>query len=270
MSETTSERRFRRATMDDLPVMLKIYQHARELMAANGNPTQWGNTFPREEVILDDIRQQRTMLLVDEADGKERVLAQFALCTGEDPTYAHIDGAWLDDDSYVTIHRIASSGIVKGAAKDCINWCIEHYGNVRAELEKDGAVPTLANVRRVIISIRKNKLPDPEVMGNAGSFFMNPVIPRSQFERLRGEYPDMPSYPLEGERVKVPAGWLIDRCGWKGKSLGPAAVHDRQALVLVNRGGATGRDVLRLAGEVVRSVQEKFGIAISPEVNVIE
>ena len=98
--------------MDDLPVMLKIYQHARELMAANGNPTQWGNTFPREEVILDDIRQQRTMLLVDEADGKERVLAQFALCTGEDPTYAHIDGAWLDDDSYVTIHRIASSGIV--------------------------------------------------------------------------------------------------------------------------------------------------------------
>ena len=104
--------------MDDLPVMLKIYQHARELMAANGNPTQWGNTFPREEVILDDIRQQRTMLLVDEADGKERVLAQFALCTGEDPTYAHIDGAWLDDDSYVTIHRIASSGIVKGAAKD--------------------------------------------------------------------------------------------------------------------------------------------------------
>ena len=144
------------------------------------------------------------------------------------------------------------------------------YGNVRAELEKEGAVPTLANVRRVIISIRKNKLPDPEVMGNAGSFFMNPVIPRSQFERLRGEYPDMPSYPLEGERVKVPAGWLIDRCGWKGKSLGPAAVHDRQALVLVNRGGATGRDVLRLAGEVVRSVQEKFGIAISPEVNVIE
>ena len=75
--------------MDDLPVMLKIYQHARELMAANGNPTQWGNTFPREEVILDDIRQQRTMLLVDEADGKERVLAQFALCTGEDPTDTH-------------------------------------------------------------------------------------------------------------------------------------------------------------------------------------
>ena len=119
--------------MDDLPVMLKIYQHARELMAANGNPTQWGNTFPREEVILDDIRQQRTMLLVDEADGKERVLAQFALCTGEDPTYAHIDGAWLDNDTYVTIHRIAASGLVRHAARDCIRWALKHYGNVRAD-----------------------------------------------------------------------------------------------------------------------------------------
>ena len=119
--------------MDDLPVMLKINQHARELMAANGNPTQWGNTFPREEVILDDIRQQRTMLLVDEADGKERVLAQFALCTDDDPTYAHIDGAWLDDDSYVTIHRIAASGLVRHAARDCIRWALKHYGNVRAD-----------------------------------------------------------------------------------------------------------------------------------------
>ena len=113
--------------------MLGIYQHARELMAANGNPTQWGNTFPREEVVRDDIRQRRTILLVDEVDGRERILAQFALCTGEDPTYTYIDGAWLDDDPYVTIHRIASSGIAKGAAKDCINWCIEHYGNVRAD-----------------------------------------------------------------------------------------------------------------------------------------
>ena len=133
LSETTSERRFRRATMEDLPAMLGIYQHARELMAANGNPTQWGNTFPREEVVRDDIRQRRTILLVDEVNGRERILAQFALCTGDDPTYAHIDGAWLDDDPYVTIHRIASSGIAKGAAKDCINWCIEHYGNVRAD-----------------------------------------------------------------------------------------------------------------------------------------
>lgn len=133
MNDDTVTRRFRHATMDDLPTIHAIYQHARELMAASGNPTQWGNKFPREEVVLDDIKSQRTMLLVDTLDGKERVLAQFALCAGADPTYEHIDGAWLDDDPYVTIHRIASSGLAHGAAKDCINWCIEHYGNVRAD-----------------------------------------------------------------------------------------------------------------------------------------
>lgn len=143
------------------------------------------------------------------------------------------------------------------------------YGNVRAELEKDGMEPTLANVRRVIAAIRSNKLPDPKVTGNAGSFFMNPVVSQEQFDRLQAEYFEMPSYRLDGNRVKIPAGWLIERCGWKGKALGPAAVHDRQALVLVNRGGATGRDVLRLADEVARSVKERFGIEISPEVNLI-
>lgn len=143
------------------------------------------------------------------------------------------------------------------------------YGNVRAELEKDGMEPILANVRRVIAAIRSNKLPDPKVTGNAGSFFMNPVVSQEQFDRLQAEYSEMPSYRLDGNRVKIPAGWLIERCGWKGKALGPAAVHDRQALVLVNRGGATGRDVLRLADEVARSVKERFGIEISPEVNLI-
>ena len=123
----------RPAQQGDLPALLEIFAHARAFMAQTGNPTQWGNEFPRESMIEDDIANQRTMLLVDTCNGHERILAQFALCPGEDPTYAKIDGAWLDDDSYVTIHRIASSGIVKGAAKDCINWCIEHYGNVRAD-----------------------------------------------------------------------------------------------------------------------------------------
>ena len=143
------------------------------------------------------------------------------------------------------------------------------YGNVRAELEKDGMEPTLANVRRVIAAIRSNKLPDPKVTGNAGSFFMNPVVSQEQFDRLQAEDSGMLSYRLDGNRVEIPDGWLIERCGWKGKALGPAAVHDRQALVLVNRGGATGRDVLRLADEVARSVKERFGIEISPEVNLI-
>ena len=116
--------------MRDLPQMQKIYARARALMAANGNPTQWGNEFPRESMIEDDIANQRTMLLVDTCNGDERILAQFALCPGEDPTYAKIDGAWLDNDAYVTIHRIAASGLVRHAARDCIRWALKHYGNV--------------------------------------------------------------------------------------------------------------------------------------------
>ena len=123
----------RGAQQADWQDITDIYTIARSFMRQVGNPTQWGNEFPRESMIEDDIANQRTMLLVDTCNGHERILAQFALCPGEDPTYAKIDGAWLDGDSYVTIHRIASSGIVKGAAKDCINWCIEHYGNVRAD-----------------------------------------------------------------------------------------------------------------------------------------
>ncbi len=133
MNTSASSRRFRHATMRDFPQMQKIYAHARELMARNGNPTQWGNTFPRAEVVLDDIANQRTMLLVDTHHGHERILAQFALCPGEDPTYKTIDGAWLDDDTYVTMHRVAASGLVKHAARDCIAWALKHYGNVRAD-----------------------------------------------------------------------------------------------------------------------------------------
>ena len=111
------------------------------------------------------------------------------------------------------------------------------YGTIRRELEKYPGV-TLDVVRRVIIAIREEKLPDPRVMGNAGSFFMNPIVGREQFEALQAEYPQMPFYEIDTDRVKIPAGWMIDQCGWKGKALGPAAVHDKQALVLVNRGGA--------------------------------
>ena len=143
------------------------------------------------------------------------------------------------------------------------------YGNIRAELEHRGCGVTLESVREVVIAIRESKLPDPKVLGNAGSFFMNPIVPRARFESLLAEYPDMPHYPVDEDRVKIPAGWMIDRCGWKGKALGRAAVHDKQALVLVNLGGATGEDVMRLAEAVVRSVHDTFGIDIHPEVNYI-
>ena len=111
------------------------------------------------------------------------------------------------------------------------------YGNILAALE-DKAQVTVADVRRAIIDIRNAKLPDPKVVGNAGSFFMNPVVSREKFLSIQKDYPTMPFYDVDGG-VKIPAGWLIEQCGWKGKSLGRAGVHDKQALVLVNRGGAS-------------------------------
>ena len=143
------------------------------------------------------------------------------------------------------------------------------YGNVRAELEKRGCELTLPNVRQTIIDIREAKLPDPKVQGNAGSFFMNPIVLRAQFESLLAVYPQMPHYEVDAERVKIPAAWMIDQCGWKGKRMGRAGVHDKQALVLVNVGGATGEEVIHLSEAIQKSVFDKFGISISPEVNFI-
>ena len=143
------------------------------------------------------------------------------------------------------------------------------YGNVRAELEKRGCELTLENVRQTIIDIRESKLPDPKVQGNAGSFFMNPIVPRPLFEELLSKYPSMPFYEVDAERVKIPAAWMIDQCGWKGKQLGHAGVHSKQALVLVNCGEATGQEIIALSEEIQRSVLDKFGVRISPEVNFI-
>ena len=142
------------------------------------------------------------------------------------------------------------------------------YGTIRQELARYPA-PTLPIVRKVIIEIRESKLPDPKVMGNAGSFFMNPIVAKEKLEALQRDYPRIPYYELPDGRVKIPAGWMIDQCGWKGKSLGPVAVHDKQALVLVNRGGAKGSDIVALSDAVRASVRDKFGIDIHPEVNVI-
>ncbi len=141
------------------------------------------------------------------------------------------------------------------------------YGNLTSRVA-DMATLTAQELRDIIIEVRDSKLPDPKVQGNAGSFFMNPVVGRDVFERIRTNYPDMPYYEVDGG-VKIPAGWLIEQSGWKGRKLGKAGVHDRQALVLVNCGGATGQDVLALCDTVRREVLEKFGIEIHPEVNII-
>ena len=141
------------------------------------------------------------------------------------------------------------------------------YGNIKAVLGEKKDL-TIADVRQAIIDIRNAKLPDPKVQGNSGSFFMNPVVSREKFLSIQKDYPNMPFYEVEGG-VKIPAGWMIDQCGWRGKSLGRAGVHDKQALVLVNLGGATSDEIITLCETVCKDVYEKFGIEIHPEVNLI-
>lgn len=141
------------------------------------------------------------------------------------------------------------------------------YGALKSVLSEN---PSLNEIRDAIIAVRNSKLPDPKVYGNAGSFFMNPVIPMEQFVELQSRYPEIPSYPALDGYIKVPAGWLIEKSGWKGKSLGNAAVYEKQALVLINRGGATGMEVKHLADTVIADVQKIFGITLHAEVNYIE
>ena len=144
------------------------------------------------------------------------------------------------------------------------------YGNIRAMLDKkEIATPTAQQLRDVIVEIRRAKLPDPKVEGNAGSFFMNPVVTKAKFLELQSRYPDMPHYHIDEESEKIPAGWLIEQCGWKGRTVGHAGVHDKQALVLVNRGGATGAEVVSLCESIRKDVLRQFDIEIRPEVNIV-
>jgi UDP-N-acetylmuramate dehydrogenase len=130
------------------------------------------------------------------------------------------------------------------------------------------AVTHPSHVSDAVTAIRKSKLPDPKLIGNAGSFFKNVFVTPEKFHELSKQYPDIPHFD-EGGKIKVPAAWLIEQAGWKGHRRGGAGVHDRQALVLVNHGGATGEDVRQLADEIIASVYEKFGLKITPEVNLI-
>ena len=148
---------------------------------------------------------------------------------------------------------------------------LQYGGLVKAVVQAGYAEDTLTaeQLRQIIIDIRRAKLPDPKEQGNAGSFFKNPVVSEEKAGQLLSLYPDMPHYPSVEGRIKLAAGWLIEKAGWKGRSLGPAAVHDRQALVLVNKGGATGKDIQRLCEAVRKDVADKFSINLEPEVNFI-
>ncbi|GAA4460327.1 UDP-N-acetylmuramate dehydrogenase [Nemorincola caseinilytica] len=143
------------------------------------------------------------------------------------------------------------------------------YGAIEQELAAmDVQTPTVQAIAQAVMNIRSSKLPDPRVTGNAGSFFKNPTVPRAQYEALLPAYPSMPHFVVSDSMVKIPAAWLIEQCGWKGHRRGDAGVHTRQALVLVNYGGAKGREVWELSGEIVASVAGKFGIELEREVQV--
>ena len=142
------------------------------------------------------------------------------------------------------------------------------YGAINKELENYDEV-NLKNIREVIIKIRESKLPDPKVIGNAGSFFKNPVVETQFAEKLLAKYPDCPNYEVDNTNTKLAAGWLIEQCGWKGKQVGQAGVHKDQALVLVNLGNAKGSEILQLANDIKKSVLLEYGVLLELEVNAI-
>ena len=144
------------------------------------------------------------------------------------------------------------------------------YGAIEEELQTKKIVdPTIRDVSNAVISIRRRKLPDPEVLGNSGSFFKNPVVPAETFANFHKANPEAPHYPVGDGTYKIPAGWLIEHCGYKGKRVGNAGVHKDQALVLVNYGNASGKEILELANSIRKDVKTKFGIELIPEVNII-
>lgn len=143
------------------------------------------------------------------------------------------------------------------------------YGALQASLNEKGITnPTAQDVRKTVIEVRNQKLPDPSILGNAGSFFMNPVINEEHFSKLKTCYPNIPNYPTNNG-IKIPAGWLIEQCGWKGKRVGNAGVYEKQALVLVNHGGADGNEIKNLAQTIANDIEQKFGIRLCPEANFI-
>ena len=143
-----------------------------------------------------------------------------------------------------------------------------NYGNLKEELTKYPEV-TLETIREAVITIRRQKLPDPAVLGNAGSFFMNPIITAEHFEKLKKQFPEIPSYPASEGKIKVPAGWLIEQCGFKGKNHGSVGVYEKQALVLVNLGDARGDEIALVAESIRTAVKDRFGIELMPEVKYV-
>jgi len=199
-------------------------------------------------------------------------LEAYQISTGEIKTFAHED-----------CHFGYRESVFKRALKDqyiitSVTYRLtkeEHnkntnYGIIEQELEKmEVKYPTIHDISKAVISIRQSKLPDPKEIGNAGSFFKNPIIPMQQFNELTKRYPDIPHYKINNDLVKVPAGWLIDQAGWKGKTFGHFGVHKKQALVLVNYENAKGSEIFDLSESILQDIQNRYGVLLEREVNII-
>lgn len=145
------------------------------------------------------------------------------------------------------------------------------YGAIEEELKEMNVItPTITDISNAVISIRSKKLPDPKKIGNSGSFFKNPIVSKKTFDRFQKQHPQAPFYKMDDNAYKIPAGWLIEQCGFKGKRFGDAGVHEKQALVLVNYGNATGKEILELADKIQKTVETTYGMLLTPEVNIIK
>lgn len=200
-------------------------------------------------------------------------LSAIHVLTGQKKTFTHADCSFGYRES-VFKRELKGQYIIT-----CVTFQLDkkptfhtRYGAIQETLVEMGVPDDRLSIKAIseaVIRIRRSKLPDPAQIGNAGSFFKNPEIPQSQFDALKAVYPNLPGYPMGNDRVKIPAGWLIEQAGWKGHRAGDAGVHAKQALVLVNYGNATGNDILLLAKKIQESVLATFGVKILPEVNVV-
>lgn len=195
----------------------------------------------------------------------------FELATGEIKTFSKADCEFGYRESVfkgkLKGQYIITSVTYRLSAKPNLQ---THYGAINAELERRGiAEPTIADVSEVVASIRVSKLPDPSIIGNAGSFFKNPVIEKVQFDSLLYQFPDIPHYPAANEKIKLAAGWLIESCGFKGVIDGNTGTWANQALVLVNHGGASGQEVYTFSEKIIATVHQKFGVLLEREVNIL-
>ncbi len=182
---------------------------------------------------------------------------------GFDYRYSHFKGPWKG--------RYIITGVVLRLTKPGHHAISSDYWALEKELEDMGVTdPSIGDIADAVIAVRQSKLPDPAKLGNAGSFFKNPIVPQSHFNKLLTSFPELPSYPAGNDQVKIPAGWLIDKAGWKGYREGHVGVHRNQALVLVNYGGGSGADILALANSIRRNILEIYDIDLEPEVNIIQ